>query len=229
MISLLDPDAPDAPFPPVVEAETEPDGLLAVGGDLSPTRLLNAYRQGIFPWYSPGQPILWWSPDPRMVLYPEHLHVSRSLAKFMRKDLLRVTFDRAFSRVIRGCAHTPRNGEGTWLTEEMITAYENLHRMRMAHSVEAWEDGELVGGLYGVHLGGAFFGESMFSRRSNASKVAFVTLVRALQQQGFQFIDCQVYTRHLHSLGAKLIPREQFIRELDSAISQSMPFPSCPG
>ena len=209
-------------------AETEPDGLLAIGGDLSPERVVQAYRQGIFPWYDESQPILWWSPDPRMVLYPAELHVSRSLRKLLRQGRFSVTFDQAFGQVIRGCA-APRNGEaGTWLTAEMIKTWERLHEQGIAHSVEAWRDGRLAGGLYGNALGGMFFGESMFARESNASKVAFVCLTRSIEQAGFGLVDCQVYTDHLASLGARLIPRRQFLDSLKRLLKQPARFPTEP-
>ncbi|HHH13116.1 MAG TPA: leucyl/phenylalanyl-tRNA--protein transferase [Thiolapillus brandeum] len=228
MIHLLDGSPPDLPFPDPATAETEPDGLLAVGGDLSPARLVNAYRQGIFPWYSAGQPILWWSPDPRMVLFPERLHVSRSLRRTLRRGTFEVTFDRDFGAVIRACA-APREGQGgTWITPEMIDAYETLHRLGLAHSVEAWHRGELAGGLYGVALGRLFFGESMFSAVSDASKVAFVQLVRTLQALGCPMIDCQVHTDHLESLGAELVPRRHFLQLLGAHIDHPLPFPAGP-
>ena len=206
----LNPEDSDAPFPPVERALRDPDGLLAIGGDLSPGRLLRAYRQGIFPWYGPGQPILWWSPDPRMVLEPTALKLSRSLRKSLRKGLFTVTLDEAFAAVMRGCAEPRADAQGTWITSDMERAYLRLHELGHAHSVEAWQDGELVGGLYGVALGRVFFGESMFTRRTDASKVAFVHLVRQLQAWGFVLIDCQVYTGHLASLGAVPIPRTRF-------------------
>ncbi len=228
MIHLLDGTPPHRPFPDPATAETEPDGLLAVGGDLSPVRLLNAYRRGIFPWYSAGQPLLWWSPDPRMVLFPERLHVSRSLRKSLRRDRYRVTFDRDFGAVIRACA-APREPEGgTWITPEMVAAYEELHRQGVAHSVEAWRGEELAGGLYGLFLGRIFFGESMFSRQSDASKVAFVHLVRTLKELGCPLIDCQVHSRHLESLGAERIPRRRFLRILEAELEPSLAFPREP-
>ncbi|HEY0719979.1 MAG TPA: leucyl/phenylalanyl-tRNA--protein transferase [Gammaproteobacteria bacterium] len=191
---------------------TKPDGLLAVGGDLAPERILNAYRHGIFPWFSPGQPILWWSPDPRAVLFPEKLKVSRSLRKTIDRHTYRVTFDTAFEQVIRACAQTPRRGQdGTWISEEMQQAYIKLHEMGYAHSAESWLGDELVGGLYGLRLGRIFFGESMFSRKTDASKVPFVHLVRKLQAEGVVLIDCQVTTEHLLSLGAEEITRTRFI------------------
>jgi leucyl/phenylalanyl-tRNA---protein transferase len=199
-----------AGFPPVEQALREPDGLLAVGGDLQPGRLLEAYRQGIFPWYSAGQPILWWSPNPRTVLQPAELKVSRSLRRTLAREIFHITCDRAFTRVLAACA-APRPGQdGTWLTPEMQTAYRRLHAAGHAHSLEAWVGDELVGGLYGLAIGRVFFGESMFSRCSDASKVAFVHLVRALDAAGFALIDCQVHTDHLASLGARPIPRDEF-------------------
>lgn len=212
----LDPNDRSYAFPPVEYALREPDGLLAVGGDLAPERILNAYRHGIFPWFSPGQPILWWSPDPRAVLFPEKLKVSRSLRKTINHHTYRVTFDTAFAQVIRACAETPRRGQdGTWISEEMQQAYIRLHELGYAHSAESWLGDELVGGLYGMRLGRIFFGESMFSRRSDASKVPFVHLVRKLQDDGVVLIDCQVTTEHLLSLGAEEIPRKRFIVLLD--------------
>lgn len=212
----LDPNDRSYAFPPVEYALREPDGLLAVGGDLAPERILNAYRHGIFPWFSPGQPILWWSPDPRAVLFPEKLKVSRSLRKTINHHTYRVTFDTAFAQVIRACAETPRRGQdGTWISEEMQQAYIRLHELGYAHSAESWLGDELVGGLYGMRLGRIFFGESMFSRRSDASKVPFVHLVRKLQDDGVVLIDCQVTTEHLLSLGAEEIPRKRFIELLD--------------
>lgn len=211
----LEPDSDPAQFPDPQYALAEPDGLLAVGGDLSPARLLNAYRQGIFPWYSDGQPILWWSPNPRAVLYPDELKISRSLRKTLRKRPFRVTLDSAFDAVIEACSEPRPDQEGTWITEEMKQAYAHLHRIGFAHSVECWEKDQLVGGLYGISLGRVFFGESMFARRSDASKVAFVHLVEQLKAWGFGLIDCQVHTGHLASLGAVDIPRERFLDELD--------------
>ena len=211
----IDPDNPDIYFPDVEHALQEPDGLLAVGGDLQPTRLLYAYRNGIFPWFGPDQPILWWSPDPRLVLFPEQLHVSHSLAKTLRQQRFDVTFDQVFAEVIRECA-APRPGQaGTWITPEMQAAYLQMHQLGHAHSVECWQQGRLVGGLYGLAMGRVFFGESMFARVADASKVGFVTLVRQLQRWGYRLIDCQVYTGHLERLGARMIPRREFTRLLD--------------
>jgi len=210
----LDPDDDTQSFPPVELALTEPDGLLAVGGSLSPERLFDAYRHGIFPWYSEGQPILWWSPDPRSVLRPEQLKISRSLRKTLRRGDYEVTMDTAFKAVMESCA-APRPGQsGTWITEEMLEAYVQIHRLGLAHSVESWHEGELCGGLYGVAIGRAFFGESMFTRRSEASKVAFVHLVRQLEAWGYELIDCQMQTQHLDSLGAELMPRRTFVDRL---------------
>ncbi|PSR05529.1 MAG: leucyl/phenylalanyl-tRNA--protein transferase, partial [Bacteroidetes bacterium SW_11_45_7] len=189
-------------FPPPEKAD--PDGLLAFGGDLDPDRLLIAYRMGIFPWFNPGDPILWWSPDPRMVLYPSHLHVSKDMRRILRKGQFSISYDNDFRAVITACKDTPRKDQsGTWITDEMQKAYEELHKRGYAHSVEVWQEGELVGGLYGVSLGGCFFGESMFSKVSNASKTGLITFVRDLVKNGFQMIDCQVYTDHLASLGAE--------------------------
>ncbi|MBM2838640.1 MAG: aat [Deltaproteobacteria bacterium] len=197
------------------------DGLLAFGGDLSEERLITAYSMGIFPWYNAGSPILWWSPDPRLILLPDELKVSRSLRKVVNKGVFKVTMDTAFEQVIRNCAVAPREGQGgTWITEDMIEAYIRLHRSGYAHSVESWCEGELVGGLYGITLRKVFFGESMFSKVSNASKVAFVTIVERLKEQGFSLIDCQVKTEHLMSLGAKEISRQSFLEMLRDALGK---------
>jgi leucyl/phenylalanyl-tRNA--protein transferase len=222
----LDPENPDLAFPDVELALKEPDGLLAIGGDLSCARLLIAYANGIFPWYGPGQPILWWSPDPRLVLQPESLHISRSLNKTLRKHLFRVTLDEAFETVIEHCAGPRDNASGTWITPEMIAAYLDLHRQGYAHSVECWQEQRLVGGLYGVSIGRVFFGESMFAHASDASKVALVTLAAQLGRWGFPLIDCQVHTRHLESLGAIPLPRKEFTGILRSACAlPPPPFP----
>jgi len=206
-------------FPPVHLAIDE--GLLAVGGDLSVERLELAYRQGIFPWYAEDDPILWWSPDPRLVIYPKEFHVSRSLRRLIRRRSFTVTLDRAFDLVIRGCAGN-RGPEhpGTWIVPEMIAAYERLHAAGLAHSVEAWDGDVLAGGLYGVSLGGCFFGESMFTRVGNASKVALVRLVESLRHDGFELIDCQVTTEHLMQFGAREVPRTQFLKALQHALKQ---------
>ncbi len=220
----IEPDDKTFRFPDVRLALPEPDGLLAVGGDLSPERLQAAYRHGIFPWYNHDQPILWWAPDPRAVLFPENLKISRSLQKTLRKILrnesFKVTMDTAFSKVVEACSGPRTNNEennepGTWITPEMKQAYQQLHEIGLAHSVECWLNGKLVGGLYGVALGRVFFGESMFTRVTDASKVAFVHLVKQLSQWGFKLIDCQIYSTHLESLGAESIRREQFIQLLD--------------
>ena len=207
-------------FPPPHLAIKE--GLLAVGGDLGTEQLLLAYRSGIFPWYSPGEPILWWSPDPRLVLYPDELRTSRSLRKVIKRKSFRITFNNNFDAVIRACAEAKRAyGEGTWITDEMEDAYCLLHRKGYAHSVEAWQGERLAGGLYGIAIGRAFFGESMFSRVSNASKVALVTLVENLKRLNFKLIDCQVRTDHLIRFGAREIPRKMFLEQLETAVGGS--------
>ncbi|HZJ53399.1 MAG TPA: leucyl/phenylalanyl-tRNA--protein transferase [Myxococcaceae bacterium] len=209
-------------FPPPERADRS--GLLAVGGDLSPARLLAGYRRGIFPWYSEGQPILWHSPDPRFVLLPGRLHVARSLEKVLRRRTYEVRADSAFSEVLEACAAAPRPGqEGTWITTAMHTAYLTLHRLGHAHSVEAWKDDELVGGLYGVALGRVFFGESMFTRGPDASKAAFAVLARALFDAGCLLIDCQVETEHLARFGAMDIPRRRFLQLLRPAVQAGPP------
>jgi len=210
MLTLLDPNQANQDFPPVTQALTEPDGLLAAGGCLSTQRIINAYTLGIFPWYSNDDPILWWSPDPRLVIFPEKLHLAKSLQKTLRRQVFQVTFDTAFTQVIKACAAPRSNESGTWLLPEMQQAYHRLHNEGYAHSVEAWHEGELVGGLYGIAIGQVFFGESMFHRQTDASKVAFVTLVQQLSSWGYQLIDCQVHTQHLVSLGAEEITRTHF-------------------
>ena len=209
----------DLRFPPV--EESTPDGLLAVGGDLRPERLLEAYRHGIFPWYEEDQPILWWSPDPRAVLFPDKLHVPRSLDKTIRRGHFTVTLDTCFRDVMIQCAGPrPQYPEGgTWITPAMIEAYTKLHELGHAHSIETWQEGNLVGGLYGVAIGGAFFGESMFSRATDASKVALVTLIRQLQTWGFQIFDCQQASPHVIALGAEEISRLAFIEHLNAALT----------
>lgn len=207
------------PFPRVDAALSDPNGLLAAGADLSQARLLDAYRRGIFPWFNPGEPILWWSPDPRMVLLPDDLRIARSLAKRLRRRDYEIRLDSRFTRVMTECAAPrPRQG-GTWISPAMIAAYARLHEAGYAHSVETWIGGELVGGLYGIALGRAFFGESMFSRASDASKLAFAHLVRQLRRWDFGLIDCQMETAHLASLGAKPIPRTEFIQRLDTLVN----------
>lgn len=208
----------DLRFPPVEQAS--PDGLLAVGGDLRQERLLEAYRHGIFPWYNDDQPILWWSPDPRTVLFPDKLHISRSLKRSLRPCIFSVTLDRCFRDVMQHCAGPrPQYPDGgTWITAEMLDAYTRLHELGYAHSVETWQEGQLVGGLYGVALGGAFFAESMFTRASDASKVALVSLVRQLEAWGFRLMDCQQSSPHLTALGAEAIPRCDFLAHLATAL-----------
>jgi leucyl/phenylalanyl-tRNA--protein transferase len=201
-------------FPPLDKALSEPNGLLAAGGDLSAERLVAAYRHGCFPWYEDGQPILWWSPNPRTVLFPAELHVSRSLRKLLRQQRYRVTFDHDFAAVIDACAGPRSYADGTWITSNMQAAYRELHAQGFAHSVEVWDGDTLVGGLYGLAMGQLFFGESMFSRADNASKVGFATLVEHLRNAGFVLIDCQMPTDHLHSLGARAIPRTEFAQWL---------------
>jgi leucyl/phenylalanyl-tRNA---protein transferase len=210
---------PDDDFPPLRRALREPNGLLAAGGDLSVTRLVQAYRSGIFPWYSEGQPILWWSPDPRMVLYPGELDLSRSLRKRLRRRDYEVRADASFGAVMRACAEPRPRQEGTWITAEMIRAYEALHRAGYAHSVETWIAGELAGGLYGVALGRAFFGESMFARAGDASKIALAHLVRQLERWGCGMIDCQMATEHLARFGAREVPRASFVRKLQELVN----------
>ncbi|WXL27609.1 leucyl/phenylalanyl-tRNA--protein transferase [Ectopseudomonas mendocina] len=207
-------------FPPLSKALRNPNGLLAAGGDLNPDRLIQAYRHGCFPWFQDGQPILWWSPDPRTVLLPDELHVSRSLAKLMRQGRYRVSFDEAFSEVIRACAAPRSYANETWITQDMQEAYITLHKRGIAHSVEVWQDDTLVGGLYGLAMGQLFFGESMFSRADNTSKLAFATLVQHLKQWGFVLIDCQMPTEHLLSLGARTISRTEFARYLEHHLDQ---------
>ena len=202
-------------FPDVSLALRDPDGLLAIGGDLSIERLLAAYRRGIFPWYSDDQPILWWSPDPRSIIRPENLIVSKSLSKTLKKQTFKVTFDQAFTDVIVQCAQPRQKESGTWITDEMTQAYIRLHDAGHAHSVECWQENKLVGGLYGIAIGNVFFGESMFSLVSDASKVAFVYLIKQLQHWGYEMIDCQVQSNHLDSLGAENIPRTVFVHSLE--------------
>ncbi|MFP4039420.1 MAG: leucyl/phenylalanyl-tRNA--protein transferase [Desulfosudaceae bacterium] len=214
-IFLLDAAATDFPSPRLAET----DGLLAVGGDLRPERLLRAYSAGIFPWFSEGDPILWWSPDPRLILYPGELEVSRRLRRVLRQGIFEITINRAFEVVIRSCAEVTRRGEpGTWITAGMQTAYSRLHHQGWAHSVEAWQGGELVGGLYGLAMGRCFFGESMFTISSNASKAAFVYLVAWLERCGFALVDCQVPTAHLMRFGAKEISRDRFLEQLAASL-----------
>lgn len=205
-------------FPPPEGASS--DGLVAIGGDFDPRRLLLAYGQGIFPWPTEGYPLLWFSPNPRFVLEPARARAPRSVKKAIRRDAYEITFDTAFDRVIRACGEAPRPGQsGTWITDELVEGFEGLHALGLAHSVEAWADGELAGGLYGVSLGGVFFGESMFARRPDASKVAFVTLLGHLVEWRFPIVDCQVHTEHLARFGAELWPRRRFLEALKDALA----------
>ena len=216
MIPWLD---PASPFPPLEQALAHPNGLLAAGADLSPARIVDAYRHGIYPWYSEGQPVLWWSPDPRMVLYVDEFKMSRSLSRRVTRRDFDVRVDTAFDAVIEACATAPRKGQrGTWITGEMMSAYRRMHALGYAHCVEAWREDELVGGLYGLALGKVFFGESMFTRVSDASKVCLAALVALLQQRGVSLIDCQQETEHLASLGARPISRRSFARALNELI-----------
>ncbi|TAN07782.1 MAG: leucyl/phenylalanyl-tRNA--protein transferase [Rhodanobacteraceae bacterium] len=214
--------APEA-FPDPAGALREPNGLLAFGGDLSPQRLVAAYAHGIFPWYSEGDPLLWWSPDPRCVFATDGVHASHSLAKFLRKCGWQWSMDRDFEGVMRACAAPRRDGPGTWITRDMLTAYTNLHRLGHAHSLEVWGDDALVGGLYGVSIGRMFSAESMFSRRSNASKVALLLLARVLRERDFPWIDAQVPNPHLLRMGARSLPRERFLAELAKLVTEPAP------
>ncbi|MDQ7090058.1 MAG: leucyl/phenylalanyl-tRNA--protein transferase [Methylococcales bacterium] len=220
-LTQLQSEFPDESFPPVSTALTDPDGLLAMGGCLSTTRLLNAYQSGIFPWFNPEDPILWWSPNPRLVLAPTELNLSRSLAKTIRQQRFNFTVDNAFSEVIEACSGVRNDSDDTWISEEMKQAYTKLHHQGIAHSAEAWQDGQLVGGLYGVAIGQVFFGESMFHTQTDASKVAFVHLLNHLHLWGYQLVDCQVHSNHLASLGAYEISRELFIQKLANFCKKS--------
>lgn len=220
---------PDAPFPPTRRALASPNGLLAWGGDLHPRRLLGAYRAGIFPWYSAGQPILWWSPAPRCVLYPGRVYVSRRSRRRYNSGQFELSADRAFAAVIKACAQPRDDDAGTWITADMIDAYVRLHQAGHAHSVEVWQDGRLVGGIYGLALGGIFFGESMFSRASDAGKIALIALCRHLQTADFALLDCQLSSEHLLSMGAESIPRAQFERELETHATTDRPAGSWSG
>jgi leucyl/phenylalanyl-tRNA---protein transferase len=208
-------------FPPVSEALTEPNGLLAAGGDLKPERLLAAYRQGIFPWYQDGQPILWWSPDPRAVLWPDSLRISRSLRRSLKKRRFDVRVDTAFDDVVAACAEPRSYGGGTWITADMAEAYSRLHHLGWAHSFETWADGRLVGGMYGVAIGRAFFGESMFTRVTDASKVALVRAIELLRSRSIELIDCQVASAHTRSLGAVDLPRTEFLSLIRTFCAES--------
>lgn len=209
-LAILDANNPKQPFPSLQKALKDPNGLLAVGGCLSSERLLNAYQHGAFPWFSEGDPILWWSPDPRLVLFPENLHISKKLAKTIRQNKFELTTNQAFDLVIEKCAQVRADAEGTWITRKIKDAYSHLHQQGFAHSFEAWQNGELVGGLYGVLLGKIFFGESMFHYVSDASKASFVHCVNYLKAHNIKLIDCQVYSAHLASLGAVEISRTEF-------------------
>ena len=221
MLTWLNPEDEKQAFPALDTATDEPNGLLAAGGCLSPNRLINAYRNGIFPWFSDDQPILWWSPDPRLVLRPSDIHISKSLKKFIRKDLYQCTIDKAFNQVIKACSGPRLNEDGTWITNSMKQAYQDLHDLGVAHSIEVWQDDKLIGGLYGIAIGQVFFGESMFSHKANASKVAFAHLCEKLDQWGYQYIDCQVESEHLISLGAYEVDREFFKTILDKYCDNS--------
>ena len=218
MIAFL---RPDTPFPPIEQARQDLGGLLAIGADLSPTRLLDAYCQGIFPWGTLDAQPLWYCPDPRMVLFPPEIHITRSLRQTLRRGQYQIRLDSAFATVIAACSSSPRPGQdGTWISPDMLAAYCHLHELGWAHSVETWVDDKLVGGLYGLAIGGMFFGESMFSRQTNGSKIAFAHLCRFLCAQGFGMIDCQMHTNHLASLGAREIPRREFSERLIRLLAQ---------
>lgn len=219
----LDPRNPRQPFPDTRQAMRDPNGLLAIGGDLSATRLLGAYAQGIFPWYNPDEPILWWCPDPRAVLLPGAFHVSRSLARRLRKADYAVTLNRAFPAVLEACSAPRARGRGTWLGAEMKQAYQDLHERGHAQSIEVWQHGELAGGLYGVSLGRAFYGESMFSHADDGSKVALYWLCRQLREWDFELMDCQISSPHLATLGATELPRDEFLARLRGAVAQPGP------
>jgi leucyl/phenylalanyl-tRNA--protein transferase len=223
-VTWLSPGDPPDAFPPVERALREPDGLLAAGGDLSPARLIAAYRRGIFPWYEEGQPLLWWSPDPRCVFLPGAFHLSRRLQRDFRKSTAEVRINTAFAEVIRSCAAPRATQQGTWITPAMAAAYEALHASGWAHSIEIWEAGALTGGLYGIAIGRSFFGESMFSRRSNASKVTLLFLSGLLLDGTLGMLDCQVQSPHLMSLGATMIPRASFTAKLDTLCEPVRPF-----
>jgi len=206
-------------FPPATRASSE--GIVAIGGDLSEERLLLAYQSGIFPWFSDGEPIIWWSPDPRFVLYPNRVKISKSMQQLLKKNAFEVTFDKDFEQVILNCKKIKREGQnGTWITNDMVDAYWSLHQKGYAHSVEVWQSGNLVGGLYGLSLGDSFFGESMFAKVSNASKYGFITLVQKLDKKGFSLIDCQVHTEHLESLGAEYVSRKSFLEHLQTSLKK---------
>ena len=224
-LTRLDPNNPHELFPSLKTALTDPNGLLAADGCLSTTRLINAYKQGVFPWFNPGEPILWWSPNPRLILTPQKLKISRSLAKTIRQQRFKLTVDKAFVDVIDACARMREYTQGTWISEEMKQAYIQLHHQGIAHSAEAWLDDKLVGGLYGVAIGQVFFGESMFHIQRDASKVVFTQLVKKLHLWGYQLIDCQVHSDHLATFGAYEINREYFMEKLNTYCYKS-PMPS---
>jgi len=221
LIYALDPEDDQQPFPSLDFAADDPNGLLAIGGSLRPARLLNAYRHGVFPWFEDGQPILWWSPNPRLVLEPGHIHISRSLRKWLRQGRFRFSFDQAFGKVIRGCAEPRLYTEDTWITQSMLLAYEQMHELGHAHSIEVWQGQTLVGGLYAVSIGQVFFGESMFSRSANASKAGLAYLDKCLQCWNYQLIDCQMETEHLNRMGAHSIERNQFVHLLNEWCEQA--------
>ena len=221
----LDPRNPHQPFPPVHLAMRDPNGLLAIGGDLSMPRLMRAYSQGIFPWFNPDEPILWWCPDPRAALPPSQMHVSHSLRKRIRRQDYAVTLDRAFDQVLEACAAARTKSRGTWLGNDMQSAYREMHRNGHSHSVEVWREGRLIGGLYGVALGRVFFGESMFSRADDGSKLAFHFLCQQLHEWRFELIDCQISSAHLSTLGAREIRRDEFL----SRMRQGVALPGYPG
>jgi leucyl/phenylalanyl-tRNA--protein transferase len=226
-VKLLQPNDPPDSFPDPEEARATlgyPDGLIAIGGDLSSARLLHAYRNGIFPWYNDDQPIMWWSPDPRAILLPDNFHMSRSLARRLRRESWAFSVNRCFSDVIRHCA-SDRGEHGTWITQDMIRAYENLHRLGFAHSVEAWRNNELAGGVYGVRLGGVFFGESMFSRSTDGSKVALSALLQIARSEGISLIDCQLESHHLRTLGMREVDRAEFLHYLAAATNTARALP----
>lgn len=218
-MQLITANMPETQFPSPDTASE--DGLVAVGGEITVKRVLSAYRQGIFPWYSDDQPVLWWSPEPRAILYPEAIKISRSLAKVLRSGHFHVTADRAFEQVIRGCASPRSDGGGTWITDDMMKTYIRLHQLGYGHSIEVWDNDVLVGGLYGLALGSAFFGESMFSNETNASKVALVELAAYARRNGIDFIDCQLPTAHLTSMGAVDISREEYLAILEQALQHA--------
>lgn len=220
-------DPPDS-FPPVSSALQEPDGLLAAGGDLSAERLLYAYRHGIFPWFDDGQPLLWWSPDPRCIFLAGDFRVSRRLRQFLKKADSEIRINTAFGAVVSACAGPRRSQQGTWITTDMIAAYEQLHELGWAHSVEVWQSDELCGGLYGLAIGKVFFGESMFSSSTNASKIALLQLSLLLESGAFEVIDCQLVSSHLLSLGARVVPRSQFVQQLRTACQPCEPFENWP-